>query len=104
MSQSCHRHRTVVDIRYVRVLRDRPRFARRTTSKLSALSQCLGYGRPECIPGTIRRVETWTQRNAPIEGEILALEKALDVFNVRATPEALNAAQETENEANEKIW
>ena len=74
---------------------------RHTTSKLSALSQRRGYGRPERIPGIVRRVEIWKQRNAKIEGEILALEKAIDVFNSRATPEALNTEQETENEATE---
>ena len=51
---------------------------RYTTAKLSALSRVLGYARPECIPGIVRRVETWRERDARIQGTLLDLERRLD--------------------------
>jgi len=74
---------------------------RYATSKLRAVSQQLGYARPECIPGIIRRVESWKRRNSRIQGAILALERTLDVFKVSATPDTLNKEQETEDRVNE---
>ncbi len=56
-------------------------FCRRyTTTKLSALSQFLGYARPECIPGIIRRVENWKAGNAQIQRDILMLEQTLGLL------------------------
>ncbi len=52
-----------------------------TTTKLSALSRRLGYGRPESIPGIIRRVDTWKGRNSLIQRDILALQRTLDLLD-----------------------
>ena len=51
---------------------------RHTTVKLSALSRLLVYARPECIPGIVRRVEMWRERDARIQGTLLDLERRLD--------------------------
>jgi len=72
---------------------------RYTAAKLGALSQRLGYARPECIPGIIRRVESWKGRNSQIQGDILALERQLHVLEVSATPDVLNKERETGCEA-----
>jgi REP element-mobilizing transposase RayT len=69
---------------------------RHTTSKLSVLSQRLGYARPECIPGIIRRVETWKGRDSQIPEDIVALERTLGVLKVRAAPDALDTERQTE--------
>jgi putative transposase len=72
---------------------------RHTTSKFNALSQRLGYARPECIPGIIRRVETWKGRNSQLQSDILALERTLGVLKVRATRDTLNKEQAIEDAA-----
>jgi putative transposase len=49
-----------------------------TTAKLSELSRVLGYARPECIPGIVRRVESWRGGDAQILETLVALERRLD--------------------------
>jgi putative transposase len=51
---------------------------RYTTAKLSELSRVLGYARPECIPGIVRRVESWRGGDAHLRGTLVALERRLD--------------------------
>ena len=49
-----------------------------TTVRLGALSRRLGYARPECIPGIIKRVEAWKDRNPEMKQDLLNLEGMLD--------------------------
>ena len=57
------------------------------------LSQRLGYACPECVPGIIRRIETWKGRNAQIQQDLLASERTLNVPGLRAGPDLLNEEQ-----------
>lgn len=51
---------------------------RYTTAKLSELSRLLGYARPECIPGIVRRIEWWRGGDGQIRGTLVTLERRLD--------------------------